>query len=424
MDIEGALSSVTNVYQGIPMNEPGYLCLRNGVYDKKEKKLLRHSPDIFLIGSCSYSYEPEAQCPRFMEFLADFCQGYEDRINMIRSFMWAVLNNYTDPQIFLYISGPAATGKSVFTHTLTALLPPEAVVTTRLKDLNQDKFEVVNLSWKELVIMSDVEEYTGDMSVLKAFVGQDILKGSRKYVQGTFSVEPTGLLMVLANHPFSSHRDAGGALARRLLPFSADKVSVKRVPLITRRLRKGYQGVLADELPGILNWVMAWDQRRTHRYLSDTTSMVPSLSSFIHESRMGISGLGEWTEDSLSVDPGSVTLVGTAQGGVDQLYPNYIHYVKDRGGRPIGHRRFIADLKNLLIQRRVDFKYSKTRQGMAFEGISLGHMEEVEANPSKGMIWNHSKASQGYEAYSLYINGPLSELQERFNAVSSSLAST
>lgn len=166
------------------------------------------------------------------------------------------MHRYTDPQVFLYISGPGATGKSVLTHTLSGLLPPEAVVTTRLKDLNQDKFEIINLNWKDLVIMSDVEDYTGEMSVLKAFVGQDILKGTKKYVQGTFEVVPTGLVMVLANHPFTSNRDSGGALARRLLPFKADNVSRLRQALITR-VSGGYKGVLAEERPGILNWVMS-----------------------------------------------------------------------------------------------------------------------------------------------------------------------
>ncbi len=158
--------------------------------------------------------------------------------------------------MFLYIVGPGSSGKSVFAHIISSLLPLEDVIATRLKDLNQDKFEVLNLANKLLVIINDLEEYVGDLSVLKAFVGQDVLKGSAKYVQGTFKVYPSGLLVVLANQGLSSHKDSGGALSRRTCYFIADTVSTSRNALIIPN-PNGYTGILADERAGILNWVMA-----------------------------------------------------------------------------------------------------------------------------------------------------------------------
>ncbi len=188
----------------------------------------------------------------------------------------------------MYISGPGATGKSVFAHVLSALLSPEAVVATRLKDLNQDKFEVINLAKRDFVIINDVEDYTGDMSVLKAFVGQDILKGSRKYVQGTFKVQAEGIIIALANHPFSSSKDSGAALSRRLLPFQTTIVSKSRVPLITPAF-SGYTGALVAELPGILNWVLDTNKDTCYAYLTDTINAAPSMKQQIMDARSDLS---------------------------------------------------------------------------------------------------------------------------------------
>jgi putative DNA primase/helicase len=220
------------------------MCLLNGLFDKKKHKMIDHTPDIFVVGSCGYGYKPEAICPMFDAYLLTFCEGHEDRVELLRSFMRSVLYGDTSPQIFLHISGAAATGKSIYAHVLSSLLPSEAVVSTRIRDLNLDKFEVINLSLKSLIVISDVEDYTGDMSIIKAFVGQDVLKGSVKYVQGNFDVIPTGIILVIGNQPFTSDKDSGGALARRALCFTAGKPTDSRVPLIYRQSVGGYQGPL------------------------------------------------------------------------------------------------------------------------------------------------------------------------------------
>jgi len=153
----------------------------------------------------------------------------------------------------MYVFGPGATGKSMFGITLSAILPSDQVTISSMRSLNRNEFEVINLSNKALVIMNDIDDYSGDLNILKAFVGGDMLQGSIKYVQGSFKVRPAGLLLVLANHAFASRRDAGGALARRILPIPARNISKERTPLLAATSDGTFTGILAPELPGILN---------------------------------------------------------------------------------------------------------------------------------------------------------------------------
>jgi len=133
-----------------------------------------------------------------------------------------------------------------------ALLPKESVANTRLRDLNTDRFEITNLSYKNLIVIPDSENFVGDLSILKAYVGNDAIKGSVKYVQGSVDVNPVGLLLILGNHTFSTKNDPGGALFRRLIPFPTVTISNSREPLI-RNVGENFEGPLAEELPGIFN---------------------------------------------------------------------------------------------------------------------------------------------------------------------------
>lgn len=136
-------------------------------------------------------------------------------------------------------------------HLISALIGPKRVIHTTLKSLNSDNFETFNLAGKPLIMISDSEDYEGDLSVLKQIVGGDIIKGRAKYVQGSFDIANTGNVMVVANIPFTS-KETSNAINRRLLIFPALHKSSSRVPLLLR-IGNLYEGPLVKELGGILN---------------------------------------------------------------------------------------------------------------------------------------------------------------------------
>ena len=56
-----------------------YLVLTNGTFDLKTSVLTEWSPDVFVTSGLSFPYDPAAQCPRFTEFLEEFCNHQADR---------------------------------------------------------------------------------------------------------------------------------------------------------------------------------------------------------------------------------------------------------------------------------------------------------------------------------------------------------
>jgi putative DNA primase/helicase len=50
-------------------NQVQYLTLQNGLYDLNVGDMVDHTPNIFTTNLLPYSYDPEAQCPRFLQYL-------------------------------------------------------------------------------------------------------------------------------------------------------------------------------------------------------------------------------------------------------------------------------------------------------------------------------------------------------------------
>jgi len=60
------------------------LNLRNGTYDLRNDKLLSHSPEHLITMMANVEYDPDAKCPKWIEFLNKII-CWRPRLNQIRS---------------------------------------------------------------------------------------------------------------------------------------------------------------------------------------------------------------------------------------------------------------------------------------------------------------------------------------------------
>ena len=127
----------------------------------KTGKFEKPTPKFFVTHGLSFNYDPNAKCDKFESFLNTSCEGLQDRKIFLKSFAWALIHRKTEFQIFVFVYGPGGTGKSTLANILTAMVGKAATVTTSLKRLQSDTFEVSNLVGKSLILLSDTEEYKG-----------------------------------------------------------------------------------------------------------------------------------------------------------------------------------------------------------------------------------------------------------------------
>jgi phage/plasmid-associated DNA primase len=147
---------------------------------------------------------------------------------MIRAWFHTVICGSKEAQVFFYLYGPAASGKTMLSNYLAALIGRDRVIYTTLKKLNTDMFELYNLRFKALIQISDSERYELDIPILKQLVGSDPIHASVKYVQGSFPLKHIGNLMIISNHEFKS-KDNTAAIVRRIVPFCSSPRKLKEM---------------------------------------------------------------------------------------------------------------------------------------------------------------------------------------------------
>ncbi len=367
--------SVSNL--GEPSFDKEHVVLENGVLNLQTREFKEWSPQYFVTTRLPFSYREEADCPRFLRYIEEFCSNYEDRIQFIRAFLNAVLFSRVDLQIFLYAWGPGGTGQSVLSKIATALVGKDGTITTTLKSLHSDQFELTNIRGKKLILISDTEYYKGDVSTLKALVGGDALRGRIKYVQGSYEVTPEGIVMIQGNHPLGV-RDSSNAILRRMRIFKATNVSKVRKNLLSYE-RTHWSGPLSEELAGIFNWVVNFDQDQVESYLLDMDRMVPSLQGDLLEAQGHINPLAQWAKEELQKGPGSYVGYVSAEGPKGfvemsrrkALYPTYAAWVKRHGSHPLAHTKFTLNLIETLKGMGYSCERIRKNTGMYISGVQI-----------------------------------------------------
>ncbi len=61
-----------------------YLTLQNGLYDLTKYQLIPHCPAIFTTNLLPYDYDPDAECPRFLQYLDEVFMGDIETIDFIQ----------------------------------------------------------------------------------------------------------------------------------------------------------------------------------------------------------------------------------------------------------------------------------------------------------------------------------------------------
>lgn len=364
-------------FPGFPVFDKGYVVFSNGTLNLYSKTFTSHTPELFLNTKLPYIYDSSADCPKFKEFLLGICSGYIDRVEFLKSWLSVVLWQKVSLQVFFVLVGPAASGKSTLATVATALAGKEGTITTSLRSLHKDPFELSNLCGKKLILLSDSEKYQGDFQVIKQIVGCDSLQGRTKFVQGSHEVTPEGIITIVTNSPLSS-RDQSGALTRRMRTFKTEKVFSERIPYLYYN-DISWEGVLSKELPGIFNLIYNMDQDKVYNNIVHMEKTILSLKDTQLYHNRFINHLMHWVHEE--IEEGQGVYIGykpykNYRNLLDEttrtnLYPAYISWCERKNIPFENHQRFSYELMEVLTQEGYECSLKRKNKGMFVQGIKL-----------------------------------------------------
>lgn len=385
-------------------DRPGYLPFTNGVLDIQTKELLPHAPGQYFRWQLPYNYDPHATCELIQDWLLESMEWHEDRVQLLRAYLNAIVTGRIDLQRFMECLGPGGTGKSTFANLAIALIGLPNVFSTELKNLEQNRFEVAGILGKRLVLVSDSERYGGSIATLKALTGGDLLRCEQKYKQQGDSFIPQALVLICANEAIQSSDYTSGLQRRRLtVPFMRVVQPHERRDLISISHSK-VGGEFAPHLPGLLNWVLDMPTEQVNALVRDTERAVPSLSTHRTEALLQSNPLSEWLDSRIVFRPGARTQVGIAkkrritkadprdsytttsedcyENEDIWLYANYVAFVSPSGTKPVALRRFSQLLEDLCRnQLKLEVRAKRDSQNAYFEGLAIRGRFDESASP-------------------------------------------
>ncbi|MGE3542203.1 MAG: DUF5906 domain-containing protein [Candidatus Tectimicrobiota bacterium] len=373
--------------QTLPLETPGWLPCRNGALHIATRTLHTHRPDRPFTWQLPYDYAPQAACPMTQAWLHEVVGGAHDQVQVLRAYAKAVVTRRVDCQRYLETLGPGGTGKGTYTRLLMALVGIDNTCATELKHLEANRFELSQLRGKVLMVITDAERYSGPVNALTAITGQDFVRMEEKFKAHRTEVAPV-MVVVAANEPVQSADYTSGLVRRRL------SMAFRHRPAVARNILSwqagAWQGALAREIPGVLNWVLALPDAQMEALLQQTTTLVPSLQVTWAASLVDTNPLAEWANQALirddRTDPQGKALAVVNVGRAHKmaqtqayehqdrwLYPHYRAWVDDTGGKPLSSRRFTGLLRDLFEnQLRLDgVVHTDDMYGSRFHSLRL-----------------------------------------------------
>lgn len=235
---------------------------RNGVLDTQSSVFSPHHKSHWLRTLCDVDFTPsvegetlETHAPNFWRWLDRAASGNPTKRNVILAALFMVLANRYDWQLFLEVTGPGGSGKSILAEIAT-MLAGEDNATSADIDTLEDPRKRASLIGFSLIRLPDQEKWSGDGAGLKAITGGDAVSVDPKY-QNPYSTHIPAVILAVNNNPMRFTDRSGGVSRRRVIihfpeqiapeerdPQLRDKIA-RELAVIVRQLMQKFSDPMA-----------------------------------------------------------------------------------------------------------------------------------------------------------------------------------
>ncbi|HHA1204955.1 TPA: primase-like DNA-binding domain-containing protein, partial [Enterobacter hormaechei] len=203
---------------------------RNGVLDTQGGIFSPHSKSHWLRTLCDVDFTPpvegemlETHAPNFWRWLDRAAGKNPQKRDVILAALFMVLANRYDWQLFLEVTGPGGSGKSILAEIAT-LLAGEDNATSADIDTLEDPRKRASLIGFSLIRLPDQEKWSGDGAGLKAITGGDAVSVDPKY-QNPYSTHIPAVILAVNNNPMRFTDRSGGVSRRRVIIHFPEQIA-------------------------------------------------------------------------------------------------------------------------------------------------------------------------------------------------------
>lgn len=263
--------------------------VRNGLLQLSSGVLHPHTPDFVSLVQSPVIYDPEATAPTWEACLEAWMQGSEatEKKTLLQQFSGYLLTSSMVHAKALFLVGDGGNGKSTFADTISMVMGANSTSHIDLEDL-YGMFGLKGLIGKRLNVIEEVGGNYYQAHKLKKLVSGEPLTINMKF-KDQFKFTPEAKFLFAVN-TMPRVDDSSTATERRMNVVQFNN-NFRNDPNIHLRFR---DGLLAQELPGILNWMLIGYRslmtkgsflitREQHQVLAEYREENSSVDGFIGE---------------------------------------------------------------------------------------------------------------------------------------------
>ncbi|WP_216677728.1 phage/plasmid primase, P4 family [Streptomyces sp. MNP-20] len=292
------LASIPGVYATAEEFDahPELLAFRNAVVDLRTGQSRPHDPADMNTVCVDVDYEPQAQAPRWEQFLTECHPEVPDMPGYLQMLTGYGITGYGVERIFVMHVGPTTNGKTTFTAALESVFRAvskraDAALFQRRKESGGPRADIVDLRGKRLVISSEwPANMPLDQALMKAVTGDQPITARGVYARSEITFRPVCLVQVDTNYaPDVDATDQALWQRVRVVPWTQD-FRGREDRHLKAKLSQEREGIAAWAVRGAVRWFQAYKggggletpevvERRTAHYRDNSHP----LSGFVGE---------------------------------------------------------------------------------------------------------------------------------------------
>ncbi|HBT3443388.1 TPA: DNA primase, partial [Klebsiella pneumoniae] len=217
---------------------------RNGVLDTATGIFSPHHKSHWLRTLCDVDFTPpvegetlETHAPDFWRWLDRAAGGRPEKRDVILAALFMVLANRYDWQLFLEVTGPGGSGKSILAEIATMLAGEDNATSATIETLESPRERAALIGFS-LIRLPDQEKWSGDGAGLKAITGGDAVSVDPKY-KDAYSTHILAVILAVNNNPMRFTDRSGGVSRRRvILHFPEQIAPEERDPQLKNKIAR------------------------------------------------------------------------------------------------------------------------------------------------------------------------------------------
>lgn len=326
----------------IPSTSQTHIALGNCLWNFTTNEPVEFTPNEFVTSKIPTNYNPTASSDFVDTFLNKITQGHEpSKQNLIELLANVVYPTVLIDRMWFLYGASAGNGKSTFLSMLTNTFSPDhnRISSVPPKKLAANNFAASDMYGKIANLVDDLpDEYIEDAGALKSIVSGQAITIERKGKDG-FTGVITAPLIFGSNH-FPRFREHGNSIMRRMMiiPFNHNFTSdSEALPAyeVDNMLRSDEvrEYVLKLALEGV-------------KQVKDNKGK-PTPNDLVETALKNFETSNDPLGTFLKVECNAQDIVKRNMGS-DLLYAEYTNWCDEEGIKPVGKRRFMERVREVL----------------------------------------------------------------------------